>query len=91
MVYVDNMYATPMGQYGRMKMSHMVADTRAELIGMAQAIGLNPRWIQDGHRHNHVHFDVSLAMRRKAVDAGAQELTMREMSRMLVEWRKAAL
>ena len=31
-VYVDDMYKYPLGQFGRMKMSHMVADTTEELL-----------------------------------------------------------
>lgn len=33
MVYVDDMYKSPIGKFRRMKMSHMVADTHGELIG----------------------------------------------------------
>lgn len=41
-VYVDDMAAP----YRRMIMYHMVADTKAELIAMAQSIGVHPRHIQ---------------------------------------------
>ena len=45
-VYVDDMYASPMGRFGRMKMSHMIADSTDELLEMADAIGVARRWIQ---------------------------------------------
>lgn len=50
-VYVDDMYRTEMGRYGRMKMSHMIADTEAELHAMAARIGLARRWAPAGHVH----------------------------------------
>ena len=31
-VYVDDMYRSPTGGFGRMKMSHLIADTHAELM-----------------------------------------------------------
>lgn len=31
-VYVDNMYESGIGNYGRMKMSHLVADSTPELL-----------------------------------------------------------
>ena len=40
-VYVDDMYKHPMGQFRRMKMSHMIANTEAELHAMADAIGID--------------------------------------------------
>ena len=57
-VYVDDMYRYPMGRYGRMKMSHLVADSEAELLAMADKIGLARRWIQHpGMGRGFVHFD----------------------------------
>lgn len=38
-VYVDDMYIIPLGQFGNMKMSHMIADTKEELLEMADKIG----------------------------------------------------
>ncbi len=80
-VYVDDMYRYPLGQFGRMKMSHMVADTSAELIEMAKKVGLNPRWIQHAGT-SHEHFDVSMSVREKVVAAGAKEVTMRDLAVM---------
>lgn len=78
-VWVDDMWSTPMGRFGRMKMSHMIADSRIELLRMADRIGLSRRWLQHPGTHNE-HFDVSLDMRRRAVEAGAVEITMRELA-----------
>ena len=81
-VYVDDMYLYPMGRFGRMKMSHMGADTAEELLAMADKIGLNRKWIQHEGTYRE-HFDISLAYRKKAVEAGAEELTMKDFVRRL--------
>lgn len=67
-VYVDDMYKHPIGHFGRMKMSHMVADTFSELHDMADKIGLARKWFQGDH------YDVSMSLRRKAIAAGAVEI-----------------
>lgn len=63
-VYVDNM----MVRYGRMLMSHMVADTVDELHAMADRIGLDRKWFQD---RRVPHYDVSKAYRERAISLGA--------------------
>ena len=75
-VYVDDMYRYPMGRYGRMKMSHMAADSDEELLAMVDRIGLARKYIQHGH------FDVSMSLRTRAIEAGAKQITMREMVRV---------
>jgi len=84
-VYVDDMYA----QYGRMKMSHMIADTPDELDAMADRIGVDRRWKQ---RAGTVfeHYDVSIGARAKAVKLGAIELTLRELAMKRREIERAA-
>ncbi|MBV5268715.1 MAG: DUF4031 domain-containing protein [Afipia sp.] len=76
-VYVDDMRAA----FGRMVMCHMWADSDAELLAMADAIGVARKWIQ-GHpelsfgkhrRASWVHFDIALSKRAFAVKAGAIE------------------
>lgn len=84
-VYVDDMYRSPIGRFGRMKMSHMVADRRSELFDMARRIGLDWKWIQYPNDATRCHFDVSMSMRRKAVAAGAVEVTMRDVARHLTK------
>ena len=78
-VYVDDMYKYPLGEYGRMKMSHMAADSREELYEMVDRIGVARRWIQKPGEPGE-HFDIALGKRRLAVEAGAVEVTMRQMS-----------
>jgi hypothetical protein len=85
-VYVDDMHRTLMGEFGRMKMSHMIADTPAELLAMADTIGLNRKWIQKAGTAWE-HFDVSKALRAKAVAAGAIEITMRDLAHKIRERR----
>lgn len=75
-VYIDDMYLSGVGNFRGMKMSHMIADSTEELIAMAQRVGVNPKWIQNPGTCNE-HFDVCLAMRKKAVTAGGIEITYR--------------
>jgi hypothetical protein len=81
-VYVDDMYKSPMGRLGRMKMSHMIADTDKELHDMAALIGLNKKWFQGDH------YDVSMLLRDRAVANGAIELTRMQLGRRAIEARR---
>ena len=74
-VYVDDMAA----RYGRMTMFHMIADSRDELLAMADKIGVQRKWIQKPGTHQE-HFDVCQAKRAKAVAAGAVEITWRDLA-----------
>jgi hypothetical protein len=83
-VYVDDMYKSPMGQFGRMKMSHMMADSTEELLAMADKIGVQRKWIQEkGDRLE--HFDIAIVKRNLAIEAGAIPIGMRELCQMAVE------
>ena len=75
-VYVDDMYTMPMGRYRGMKMSHMIADTEAELHAMADKIGVQRRWFQQVPSGN--HYDIAMSKRAAAVAAGAVEITVRQ-------------
>lgn len=86
-VYVDDMYKNPMGRYGRMKMSHMIADSTRELLEMADKIGVARRWIQKAGTPDE-HFDIALGKRTLAVQNGAVEITMMELGHMLRARRK---
>ena len=77
MVYVDDMYNSPIGKFGRMKMSHMVADSTAELLEMATKIGVDHKWIQYPGTARE-HFDICLSKRKKAIACGAKEITWRQ-------------
>lgn len=82
-VYVDDMYKYPIGQFRRMKMSHMMADTEQELHDMADKIGVARKWYQGDH------YDICMSMRAKAVKLGAKEITWRELSVMWQGKRRA--
>ena len=77
-VYVDNMRAP----YGRMIMCHMIADTTEELLAMADRIGVARKWLQHPGTSRE-HFDIALSKRALAVQAGAQEITWRELGHKL--------
>lgn len=75
-VYVDDMKAP----FRRMIMCHMMADTRKELMQMADRIGVARKWIQKpGTKYE--HFDICLSMRKRAVELGAKEVTMQGLAR----------
>lgn len=89
-VYVDDMHMTPMGQYGRMKMCHMIADSDEELHAMADRIGVARKWHQKPGTH-HSHYDIAMSKRVLAVEAGAVEVTMRHLGRITRNKRDVAL
>lgn len=78
-VFVDDMYRSPLGRYGRLRMSHMIADTTDELMAMADRIGLDRRYIQKPGT-SFEHFDVGMGLRAKAIKEGAIAITMRELA-----------
>ena len=67
--------------FGRMIMCHMVADSTQELLEMADKIGVNRKWIQKAGTYQE-HFDVCLSAKKKAIEFGAKEITMRELCKM---------
>ena len=79
-VYVDDFYKTG-AKIGRMKMSHMIADTKQELIEMAEKIGVNKKWIQHEGTHKE-HFDICLEKRALAIKLGANSITYRQLGTM---------
>lgn len=85
-VYVDDMKA----QYGRLIMCHMIADDHLELLSMACRIGVPSKWIQKRGTYQE-HFDICLAMRKRAVARGAVEITMQELGIKLRQRRRATL
>lgn len=82
MVYVDDMYKTSIGRLGRMKMSHMIADSKEELLAMVDKIGVNRKWIQKEDTAQE-HFDIALSKRALAVKLGAKEITWRELGELV--------
>ena len=79
-VYVDDMRA----RFGRMIMCHMFADTTAELLSMADRIGVSRRWLQHADTHRE-HFDIALSKRALAIEAGAKEITRSEVGELLAQ------
>ena len=84
-VYVDN----ARHRYGRMRMCHMLADTDAELLAMADRIGVARRWHQFP-KTARSHFDICSAKRRLAVQHGARQISRRELGAMLRSRKEAA-
>ena len=74
-VYIDN---ARMG-YGSMRMCHMLADSSAELLLMADKIGVQRKWIQCAGTWRE-HFDICLTKRSLALSNGAIEKTQRELA-----------
>jgi len=83
-VYVDD---TRLKFRGR-TYCHMVADTSAELDAMAATIGLKNGWKQKAGTRLE-HYDLSPAMRRRAVEAGAVEVGWREMAAITARKQEA--
>ena len=71
-VYVDK----ASNRRGRMVMSHMMADSNAELDEFAARLGLQPSW-----RHGD-HYDVSQSKQALAIKLGAIEVPARELVAM---------
>lgn len=65
-VYVDD----PIFPYGRMKMCHMVADTREELTAMVDKIGVGVWHIQKLDEPGE-HYDICKSKRALAIKHGA--------------------
>lgn len=74
-VYVDDMRAA----FRRMTMCHMIADSREELLAMADRIGIRRHWLQKTGTPQE-HFDICLSKRAKAVAAGAIQITQRQLA-----------
>lgn len=81
-VYVDDMHLHRAGQFGRMKMCHMLADTDEELHAMADRIGVARRWWQSPAKTSGSHYDIAMSKRAMAVAAGAVEITWRQAGMM---------
>ncbi|MGA2491888.1 MAG: DUF4031 domain-containing protein [Roseiarcus sp.] len=66
-VYVDDVRHS----FGRMIMCHMWADSLDDLLAMADAIGVQRKWLQRPPKASWIHFDVSLGVKAKALRRGA--------------------
>ena len=75
-VYIDDMYRYALGAFRGMQMSHMIADSDAELHFVAARIGMKREWFQGDH------YDVPLTRRALALEAGAVAITYRQAGAM---------
>lgn len=85
-VYVDDMKAEflpPHRKGARYVMSHMIADTEAELHTMAARIGVARKWYQGDH------YDIAQSKRTLAISHGAVLITWRELGRKTLAARRA--
>lgn len=85
-VYVDDMEAA----FGRMIMSHMIADTTEELLAMADAIGVARKWIQNKGTYRE-HFDICKQKKVLAIKHGAVSITMKQLGEKLIAKRPELL
>ena len=81
-VFVDN----AQNGFGRMKMCHMLAHSTAELLSMADVIGVQRRWIQFAGTPKE-HFDICQSKRNLAIQSGAISISSREFVSLINEKR----
>jgi hypothetical protein len=84
--YVDTVRSYPGAGLRYTRYCHLLADTPEELYAMADALGIPDRFYQD-HPWRW-HHDLPEHLRERAVELGAQELTLREVGALLAR-RKA--
>lgn len=83
-VYIDDMCNVPMGQFRRMKMSHMIADTPDELHAFAvDKLRMRREWAQGADNDPGLHYDVAKGKRREAIILGAVPIEMRQLACMV--------
>jgi hypothetical protein len=75
-VYVDR----AKNRYGRMIMSHMLADSLAELHAMADRIGIKRKWFQPTSTP---HYDICQDKRRMALAYGALDADRRMVVKLI--------
>lgn len=82
MVYVGkNEY-----RYGRMKMSHMIAESLEELHQMAHDLGIDQKHFQN--KPGKPHYDICKQNKRKAIALGAVEVSDKQLVKMLKQWNQ---
>ena len=77
-VYVDPLFVTGLTrQWPYPRACHLFADGDKELHALAARIGLKRTWFQN-RPGKLPHYDLTMRMRRRAISAGAIELTRQE-------------
>ena len=84
MLYVDSLKLP----FGRMLMSHLIADTPEELQAAETALGLPKGSIQYPGTWKE-HLDVSQSKRAQAISSGATVIPATQLTRMLTKRREA--
>lgn len=82
--YVDNARIP----YRGMLMSHLIADTPAELRAMARRIGVAERWVQFAGTPKE-HLDICASRREKVIAAGAIPVSTRDIVRRIAARRES--
>lgn len=77
-VYVDDMNAS----FGRLKLSHLIADSDEELHAMADRIGVDRMWWQAPKGGSGSHYDIALSKKALALQFGAIPITWRQTGAM---------
>ena len=86
-VYVDSAE----NQFGRMKMSHMLADSLDELMAMADAIGVDRKWYQGFEKASCPHFDIAQTKRALAIANGAVVVDRHQLGALLKSIKAGAI
>jgi hypothetical protein len=85
-VYVDDAFISQTGSKGQaLRVSHLIADTPAELAAMAEKLGLSPRHSRGDH------YDVCSSKRKEALANGAKAIGWRECAKMVLEKRNGSM
>jgi hypothetical protein len=85
--YVDTVRDYPDAGLRHTRFCHLLADTRAELHTMAEALGIPSAYFQD-HPWRW-HHDLPEPLRARAIELGAVEITMHDVGALL-KLRRAA-
>jgi hypothetical protein len=83
--YVDTVRSYPGAGLRYTRFCHLLADSPEELHAMADELGIPRRFYQD-HPWRW-HHDLPEHLRARAVELGAQELTLREVGALLARRR----
>jgi len=85
-VYVDHIFTVmprnPQARKYGDQWCHLFGDTEEEIHAIAKRIGLSPKYFQNDNPR-FPHYDLTATLRKKAIQAGAKELALREWIKMM--------